>query len=73
MNQTLLVQEEKYWPSIGKWCVSFWSPEYVQIANDFNKDREVARRNALERIKKHIKFQKEYRATSGKSEIMVTI
>ena len=63
-----LVKEEKYWPSIGKWCVAFWSPEYGQMENSFHKNREIAEKEALKGVAKHINFIREYRATTEKTE-----
>jgi len=67
--ETKLKKEVKYWSSIKKWCVAYWSPEYGKMENAFHKNLEKAERQALINIKKRINFEREFRALSEKSEI----
>ena len=71
--KTKLIREEKYWPEIGKWVVSYLSPEYGVLQNSFNKNKEVADQEAIALIRKSILFHQEMKRPFEKSEVIIEV
>lgn len=69
-----LNREEKYWPQIDKWVVCYIAPQFGHIMeNSFNKDKDVADKEALKGIKKRINYQLELQVAVNKSTITITL
>ena len=62
----------KFWPSIDKWVVSYTAPEFEYISdNAFHKDLDKADKEAMENIRKRIKFQLELKANGTISQSVI--
>ena len=74
MEQIKILKEVKFWPSVGKWCVSVVLPDYEFWGeNGWSKDITKAEQIAMEHVRKHIAFIREMRAHGEKSELVVAM